>query len=283
MATVESEGDHIACLYTLPRRAHIRLAPASRYIVFDGTHVDNLLSWAQQGFNEHKLDPQTSARLATLRHAAPFTQMPFDSALKCAQVMETVPFEAGQTIMTQGDKGDYFYVMQSGRAKVWRTDPLDDTTSCAATLKAGDTFGEEALLQQGCRNATVHMVETGRVARLAARDFNKLVEGHLLDEIGIEEARKRLTDEPGTALLDCRYDMEYEISRIPGAALIPLDQLREEAHKLDKEKSYIVYCRSGQRSKAAAFLLRQMGLQAVSMAGGITAWPYETNGDQEAH
>ena len=71
--------------------------------------------------------------------------------------------------------------------------------------------------------------------------------------------------------------MEYEESRIPGAPLIPLDRLRWGVHQLDPEATYIVYCRSGRRSKAGAFLLRERNIKALSMIGGIRDWPYEVD------
>jgi rhodanese-related sulfurtransferase len=78
-------------------------------------------------------------------------------------------------------------------------------------------------------------------------------------------------------MIDCRYDMEFEESRIPGAAWLPLDRIRWDLHRLDPNASYVVYCRSGRRSKAAAFLLRERNIHAVSLAGGIKAWPYEVD------
>ncbi|MFN3814153.1 MAG: rhodanese-like domain-containing protein, partial [Aquificaceae bacterium] len=44
---------------------------------------------------------------------------------------------------------------------------------------------------------------------------------------------------------------------------------------LPKDKVYIVYCRSGERSAFATYFLRHMGYEAYNLAGGILAWPYE--------
>jgi rhodanese-related sulfurtransferase len=48
-------------------------------------------------------------------------------------------------------------------------------------------------------------------------------------------------------------------------------------HQLDPEATYIVYCRSGSRSKAVVFLLRERNIRALSMTGGIRDWPYEVD------
>ena len=76
-------------------------------------------------------------------------------------------------------------------------------------------------------------------------------------------------------LIDCRFEEEWELWRLKGARLVPLEEIRERSRGLDPKREYIVYCRTGRRSRAAAFLMRQAGLKAVSLAGGIAAWPYE--------
>jgi adenylyltransferase/sulfurtransferase len=76
-------------------------------------------------------------------------------------------------------------------------------------------------------------------------------------------------------LLDVRHEVEWEISKIPGSTLIPLDALQQRLPELDswRFKPVVVYCRSGMRSLRAAELLRSAGFTSVmSMAGGIELW-----------
>jgi rhodanese-related sulfurtransferase len=146
-----------------------------------------------------------------------------------------------------------------------------------AVLDPGNTFGEEALLQDGLRNATVRMSTEGRLLLLAKKDFDRLLKAHLLHEVDVNEVERRI-ERKAADLIDCRYEAEYELWRIPGSRLMPLDTLRERARGLNPDREYLVYCRSGRRSRAAAFLLRQMGLRASSMKGGIAAWPFEIEG-----
>ena len=80
------------------------------------------------------------------------------------------------------------------------------------------------------------------------------------------------------SLIDCRFEEEWELWRLKNARLIPLEEIRERSRGLDKKREYIVYCRTGRRSRAAAFLMRQAGLNAVSLKGGIAEWPYELEG-----
>ncbi len=77
-------------------------------------------------------------------------------------------------------------------------------------------------------------------------------------------------------LLDCRTKGEWTTARIQGATLIPLDELSQrlpEIESLAEDGAAIaVHCHHGSRSMKAALFLRQHGIQAMSMAGGIDLW-----------
>ena len=71
-------------------------------------------------------------------------------------------------------------------------------------------------------------------------------------------------------LLDVREPHEWEITRIPGARLVPLSRLAEEIPRLDPAREIVVYCRSGVRSQTAGHQLRAAGFSRVlSLAGGV--------------
>jgi rhodanese-related sulfurtransferase len=118
------------------------------------------------------------------------------------------------------------------------------------------------------------MITPGRLQVLGRDAFEEHVQTDLVKEINAEDAYRELQAKK-SVLLDCRYDMEYEDSRIESAILIPLHELRERIHELDPKKNYLVYCRSGRRSKAAAYLLQERNINASSITGGIKEWPYE--------
>jgi len=78
-------------------------------------------------------------------------------------------------------------------------------------------------------------------------------------------------------LVDVRTPAEYEEEHLPGARLIPLNELDRRCSELDREKKIITYCRSGRRSMGAAILLCNQAFQELyNMRGGIMNWPYET-------
>lgn len=74
-------------------------------------------------------------------------------------------------------------------------------------------------------------------------------------------------------LIDVRQPGEYEQGHIPGAALVPLGDLYEREREIDRSRPTVLYCRSGNRSRAAASILLDAGFVDVfSMEGGIQAW-----------
>ena len=70
-------------------------------------------------------------------------------------------------------------------------------------------------------------------------------------------------------LLDVREEEELKIAKISPCLHIPLNQLKEKANELDKDKIYIVICRSGGRSAMATQYLTSLGFQAMNLKGGI--------------
>ena len=213
--------------------------------------------------------------LAVLRHLKVFRDLPPEHLQLALQRMTPLTVQAGQTVVTQGEPGDSYYVIRHGQAEVWVTDPMSDETTQAAVLGDGDAFGEESLLVEGNRTATVTMISPGQLLRLSKDDFDALLKPQMVHVIEPDVAREHLA-QGRAVLIDCRYEMEFEESRIPGARLVPLGTLRQTgAFELDSRQRHIVYCRSGRRSSAAAFLLRERGFDAVSLRGGIKGWPFE--------
>ena len=74
-------------------------------------------------------------------------------------------------------------------------------------------------------------------------------------------------------LIDVREPHELEISRLPGAELMPLGALAARLHELDSAQEIVLFCKSGSRSARALELLAGAGFRKVhSLRGGINAW-----------
>ena len=100
-------------------------------------------------------------------------------------------------------------------------------------------------------------------------------------KISAAEAKKMLDENPNVLLLDVRTEAEFRERRIPGAILLPNNEVRTKAAEVlpDKDALILVYCQSGRRSVNAALTLISMGYTNVYDFGGITGWPYKTERD----
>lgn len=180
---------------------------------------------------------------------------------------DRVAVKRGTVVIRQGGVGDYYYVVERGRCTVMRE--VAGAAVELAELKGGDAFGEEALLADTTRNATVTMKTDGILLQLDKADFESLLKEPLLQKVPLAEARRRIA--AGAAWIDARFAAEYQHDGLPGALNIPLNEIRQASAMLDPRKEYIVYCQSGRRSSAAAFLLSQRGYRASLLDGGLKA------------
>ena len=97
-------------------------------------------------------------------------------------------------------------------------------------------------------------------------------------QITAQEAKTMMDVDAGTIVLDVREQEEYDQGHIPGAVLLPVGEITQESASAavpEKDTVVLVYCRSGNRSKAAAGELAQLGYTQVYEFGGIQDWPYE--------
>ncbi|MCQ5365854.1 rhodanese-like domain-containing protein [Anoxybacillus salavatliensis] len=95
--------------------------------------------------------------------------------------------------------------------------------------------------------------------------------------ISVDEAAQMI-QKGDVVVLDVRTEEEYASGHIPGAMLLPLQQLQERINELKKDETYIVVCRSGNRSAQASELLAKEGFTNIyNMTGGMNEW----NGDVE--
>jgi rhodanese-related sulfurtransferase len=105
--------------------------------------------------------------------------------------------------------------------------------------------------------------------RLAKEDFNELLKEPMLNWLSIEEAHDKVR--MGAKFLDVRLESEHANTGLTGSINIPLFMLRLKAEALDPKVAYVIYCDTGRRSSAAAFLLSERGLQTYVLKGGLGA------------
>jgi rhodanese-related sulfurtransferase len=76
-------------------------------------------------------------------------------------------------------------------------------------------------------------------------------------------------------IIDVREDEEVGTGMIPGATHIRLGTLPERFEELDRDKTYIMVCRSGRRSEKASEFLYEQGFKVINMDGGMLKWQGE--------
>lgn len=250
-ATVESLT---ATLIKLDRRY------AEKVIVFD-----QLTKTA--GFEHYAQEPGANRWVFRLLHNRGLHKMPTGAVERLFQRLEEVIAIKDQIVVREGDEADYFYVIKEGSAQVSKQ--IDGKDSVVAYLVRGDTFGEDALLTKSVRNATVSMKSDGKLMRLSTKDFAEILTPPVVDWANAAKASELV--KAGAQLLDVRTEEEFEESAIKGAINIPLLSLRDRIDELDRMRSIVIYCNTGERSAAAAFILGKVGYATFALQGGLTA------------
>ena len=195
-----------------------------------------------------------------------FSRLPPANANQMLERMERVPVKANEVIITQGEPGDYYYLIREGVASVARKDETGKT-EILNELTAGDQFGEEALLSDAPRNATIMMKTDGELMRLTRDDFNELLTAPMVHWAEQSEADRMIGE--GAGILDVRTVDEYRSGAINKSLNVPLSQIRQFADSLDRSRKYVIYCQTGNRSSVASFMLNQRGFDTVALKGGL--------------
>ncbi len=258
-----------------PRQFSVRARSAAVIIRINSDMLDIMLTWDQSGsyavedINEDEDETDWMGRILQTRA---FHRIPPANIQAMFMRMESVTFKSGAKIIKQDDEGDYFYIIKEGRCLVTRSTPANPSGVKLATLSVGDSFGEEALISDAKRNATVTMLNDGHLMRLNKADFNSLLNEPLLNWVEYDEARKMVAD--GAVWFDVRLPAEHKARRLKGSINIPLIFLRMKANSLDPKKKYIIYCDTGRRSSAASFLLNEKDIETYVLRDGVdTAEP----------
>ena len=254
-----------------PRKHTAKTTTACKITRFDSDLLDILLTWDQLSgieVSEIHVEEQhgDSDWMTRILQSRAFLQVPPANIQAMFMRMQEVPMNAGEVVIKQGDIGDYYYMIKAGRAKVTRSSKTGSELTLA-TLRDGHAFGEEALLSAAPRNATVIMDTAGTLMRLSQEDFNALLKEPLLNWIELSRAQELVKD--GARWLDVRLESEHANTGLSGSSNIPLFMLRMKVDSLDSKVPYIVYCDTGRRSSAAAFLLSERGFQTYCLTGGL--------------
>lgn len=169
------EGLHMASLAVGSIAAPLLVATlgTTGALVAVGTFLPALVVLATRGL--HTVDAEVDAPVEGVRLLADidlFAPLPVPTLERLAARLIPVEAPAGTVVIREGDEGDRFYVIESGRVRVTRAgEPV-------AVLGPGDHVGEIALLHRVPRTATVAALEPVRLQALERADFLEAVTGH---------------------------------------------------------------------------------------------------------
>ncbi|UCC55951.1 MAG: SUMF1/EgtB/PvdO family nonheme iron enzyme [Gammaproteobacteria bacterium] len=252
-----------------PRSLTARAVTKTVIARIDSGLLDVFLTWDQSSsteVTEISADDNEDWMTRILQSEA-FIKIPPAIIQRLLMKMESYPVRAGKAIIKQGDEGDYFYTIHKGQCAVTCQEKPDGEIIKLAELSDGDSFGEEALVSDARRNATVTMLTDGILMRLAKQDFAELLKKHLINNINFATACEMV--DAGAVWMDVRSPDEYEAVSLEDSVNIPLADLRGEIPELVFNVKYIIYCNTGRRSASAAFILCHKGFDVYVLKGGL--------------
>lgn len=267
-----------------PRQFSAQARTRVKVLIIERNSLDQLLVLADQsgpgaqpvGADDMGVDSIDAVRddsdwMTHMLQSGLFSRMPMANIQQLFTRLEPIEYQAGAVVIRQGDPGDYYYIISEGRCAVSRKPSARSNDVKIAELGIGDSFGEEALVSNSKRNATITMQSDGVVMRLAKDDFMELIKKPTLQSLTYKQATALI--EQGGQWLDVRFPDEYQDAAIAGSVNIPLNSLRLESAKLDEARRYVLYCDTAERSSAGAFLLAERGFEVGYLEGGLLSNP----------
>ena len=250
----------------------ITTAPA-QIICVDNDYLDMALTWEQAGeylvtdlvVEENPTQEEETDWMSSLLQADLFSQVPPTNIQRLFIDFKQLNVEPGQDIIKEGEQGDRFYVINSGSVVVKRSGKTG-AEEIVTKLKSGDFFGEEALVAETTRNATVTAVSNTKLMYLDKEKFKSLLQAPVIHYLDFQEMLSMRKKQPETKLLDVRLPMEYKDGHIEDSVNLPLAKMRDSIPKLNRKICYITTCGGGRRSELGAYLLSQAGFTAYVLS-----------------
>ncbi len=253
----------------LPRSHTCRTKTDATILTIDSDLLEILLDDNPSGTYEvdELGDDDSSYWMMRFLQSRAFLNLPTENIQALLMALEEMPVEKGQHIIRQGEIDNFYYIVQKGKCSVSRRPAPKAAEMQLAILSEGDGFGEEALITNANRNASVTMLEDGMLMRLSKQNFLQYLANPLIEYTDEKDVLEDIAK--GSLLIDVRSNEEYQTTRVEGSVNIPLSMLRLKLEGMNNTRNYILCCSDGSRSAAAAFLLTQHGLTCHVLRGGL--------------
>ena len=234
-------------------------------VSIDRDHLDLVLTWSQAADSldeDDQPDDGNTDWMEALLASDLFASVPPANIQQLFVKFRERPAHLGDVIIKEGDDGDRFYVIKEGRALVTRG--AGNNLKTLAAIRNGACFGEDALIGDTKRNATVTMTTDGVLMELDKDSFIKLLKEPVIHQVTEQQYEKMVEEaEEGVVLIDVRLPLEFKHDHLPHARNIPLPELRKEIRELEKAFTYVVTCDGGRRCEIGAYVLNEAGLRAL--------------------
>lgn len=198
-----------------------------------------------------------------------FKRLPPANLQKILTGLQEVNVGKDTVIVSQGEAGEFYYLVKQGQCVVSRKPNLHAREIILAQLRAGDMFGEDALLAEQPVSASITALTPVTLLRLSKTEFLSLIKEPTLKYI--QAADLDLELQMGSLIVDVRSEEAFALGHIAGSQCIPFFSLRMQLQLkvLDRNKSIIVVCEDGKLSRAAAFLLLRYKVAAKILNHGL--------------
>jgi rhodanese-related sulfurtransferase len=276
-------ADNPLCQFPLknvqPRAEHITAANDCLIIRFDTESLDRMLTWDQAStylmldINAQRDMDEDADWLMTLLQSNLFYKVPPMNIRKIINEFEAVYFSAGETVIRQGEVGDSCYFIKEGVVSVYQAINERFVRQAVNELGVGKCFGEDSLVNNVPRNATIVMKTNGVLMKLNKISFYRLLKTPVVETVNFLELETAFTSPP--LWIDVRTEDEYDSGHYEGAVNMPLNLLKLKSRLIEKGQPCVIYCNSGRRSEAAAYLLSEEGFSSLVLGGGISSCTYE--------
>lgn len=258
-----------------PRFETVTAVDDCQVIRFASEKLDAMLAWDQAAnyiildiTGQRDLDEDADWMLTLLRSNL-FYKVPPINIRQILSRFRAIFAHSGDVIVRQGEAGDGCYFIKEGAVSVYRASDEKGASELVAELGVGRCFGEDALVNDAPRNATVVMRDNGVLMKLDKQDFFLLLKSPPVRSLTLGEVERELA--AGAELIDVRTESEYELAHAEAALNMPLTILKLKSRLLNRDKKYIAYCNSGRRSSAAAYLLNEDGYNVTVLRNGFDA------------
>ncbi|TPW18004.1 MAG: Crp/Fnr family transcriptional regulator [Halothiobacillaceae bacterium] len=186
------------------------------------------------------------------------------------RLTERVVYE-GETIISEGDRGDLYYLIAAGEACATRRTPQGGAVIDTTHLTQGEGFGEEAIIANAGHTTSVHMTSDGVLLTLTRHEYMTLILRPLIR--WIDHSSALAMQKEGVTLLDTRMPNHFAAYNLPGSVNLPLPVLRKTVSILSNTKTYIICTDNSTQGIFAAFILATHGLDVQLLKDGFEKKP----------